>query len=295
MLFRSADLPFAQKRFCGAEGVENAETLSTFRGAFATDWGVRIVDGDLDDPLPVGVAELLEAEVALECLAEDGQPDVFAGDTDERPRRNDEGRNADVGTVMADERRLRQALFNLVGPSVRGQHAIDLFAGTGALGLEAISRGACSATFVEQHIPTARLVQQNITLLELNDICQVQEGNAFAWAKDLSQLPSGPWLVLCCPPYDFYVDRTNQMVALIDQFLQTAPVGSTIVVAFVLFGNLLAQSGGSRFFTDLSIALMGRHRGGSAKIERTANIKSVPTPCSRAAGNTVRRAPWCSM
>jgi len=43
----SADLPFAHTRFCGAEGIENAETLSTFRGSFANDYGVRITDSPL--------------------------------------------------------------------------------------------------------------------------------------------------------------------------------------------------------------------------------------------------------
>ena len=43
----SADLPFAQKRFCGAEGIENAETLSTFRSNFAKEYGVQITDGVL--------------------------------------------------------------------------------------------------------------------------------------------------------------------------------------------------------------------------------------------------------
>lgn len=43
----SADLPFAQKRFCGAEGIENAITLSTFRSSFATDYGLRMQDGPL--------------------------------------------------------------------------------------------------------------------------------------------------------------------------------------------------------------------------------------------------------
>lgn len=43
----SADLPFAQKRFCGAEGIENAITLSTFRSSFADDFGLRITDGPL--------------------------------------------------------------------------------------------------------------------------------------------------------------------------------------------------------------------------------------------------------
>lgn len=43
----SADLPFAQKRFCGAEGIKNVETLSTFRGTFAKEWNVLITDGPL--------------------------------------------------------------------------------------------------------------------------------------------------------------------------------------------------------------------------------------------------------
>lgn len=43
----SADLPFAQKRFCAAEGIENAVTLSTFRSTFGKDWGVQITDGPL--------------------------------------------------------------------------------------------------------------------------------------------------------------------------------------------------------------------------------------------------------
>lgn len=43
----SADLPFAAKRFCGAEGIENAQTLSTFRSRFADDYGVRMTDGPL--------------------------------------------------------------------------------------------------------------------------------------------------------------------------------------------------------------------------------------------------------
>lgn len=43
----SADLPFAHKRFCGAEGIENARTLSTFRSSFGTDYGVDMTDGPL--------------------------------------------------------------------------------------------------------------------------------------------------------------------------------------------------------------------------------------------------------
>ena len=48
------------------------------------------------------------------------------------------------------EDRVREAVFNLLGTQVTGSQAIDLFAGTGALGLEAISRGATHATFIER-------------------------------------------------------------------------------------------------------------------------------------------------
>ena len=47
MLCVSADLPFAQSRFCGAEGIENVQTGSTFRSDFGNDYGVRIADGPL--------------------------------------------------------------------------------------------------------------------------------------------------------------------------------------------------------------------------------------------------------
>lgn len=47
VLVISADLPFAQSRFCGAEGLENVHTLSTFRSDFASDYGIKITDGPL--------------------------------------------------------------------------------------------------------------------------------------------------------------------------------------------------------------------------------------------------------
>ena len=56
--------------------------------------------------------------------------------------------------------RVREAIFNLIGMEVEGKHAIDLFAGTGALGLESLSRGASGATFIEKHVPTARVVKK---------------------------------------------------------------------------------------------------------------------------------------
>ena len=65
--------------------------------------------------------------------------------------------------------RVREAVFNLLGPAVVGKHALDLFAGTGALGFEALSRGAAAATFVERHFPTADHLRQTAASLGVAD------------------------------------------------------------------------------------------------------------------------------
>lgn len=129
--------------------------------------------------------------------------------------------------------RVREAVFNLVGPAVRGKQAIDLFAGTGALGFEAISRGAARATLIERHFPSARIIDENSRALGIQDQCHVSPGDAFLWLRQHGAGPEfrkPPWLVLCSPPYDFYVDRQDQMQALLRELVAHAPDGSLFVV-----------------------------------------------------------------
>jgi 16S rRNA (guanine966-N2)-methyltransferase len=136
--------------------------------------------------------------------------------------------------------RLREAIFNLIGPDIRGKHAIDLFAGTGALALEAISRGAKSATLIEQHNPTAELIRKSIAELGLERRAEVAVGNTFLWWK-LRNKPQGDtlapfrlddaaWAVFSSPPYDFYVERTDEMLDLLTRLIQAAPEESVFVV-----------------------------------------------------------------
>ncbi len=61
--------------------------------------------------------------------------------------------------------RLRETLFNVLGPSVAGSRFLDLFAGTGAIGIEALSRGAAEVVFVENHPPAAALIRRNLASL----------------------------------------------------------------------------------------------------------------------------------
>jgi 16S rRNA (guanine(966)-N(2))-methyltransferase RsmD len=61
--------------------------------------------------------------------------------------------------------RLRETLFNILGPSVRGAHVLDGYAGTGAIGIEALSRGAAQVTFVERDPRAVELIEANLALL----------------------------------------------------------------------------------------------------------------------------------
>lgn len=126
--------------------------------------------------------------------------------------------------------RVREALFNLVGPSVEGTHAIDLFAGTGALAFEALSRGAARATAIERHFPTARIIQENARHLGVTERVELVTNDTFIWARRAA-FPSGPpWLVLCSPPYRFYVERADDMRDLIERLLAAAPAKTIFVM-----------------------------------------------------------------
>jgi 16S rRNA (guanine966-N2)-methyltransferase len=125
--------------------------------------------------------------------------------------------------------RLREAVFNLLGGSVQGAHALDLFSGTGALGLEALSRGAARATFFEQHFPTADLIRQNIASLGVDDRAAVIPGNVFLQFRTADLAPQR-WIVFCSPPYDFYVTRTSELLLLLKELMHAASPGSVFVV-----------------------------------------------------------------
>src|SRR5260370_11259713 len=64
--------------------------------------------------------------------------------------------------------RLRETLFNVLAPNIAGSRFLDLFAGTGAIGIEALSRGAAEVVFIENHAPAATLIRRNLGSLGIN-------------------------------------------------------------------------------------------------------------------------------
>ena len=95
--------------------------------------------------------------------------------------------------------RAREAAFNLIGP-VDGARVLDLFAGTGAMGLEALSRGAASAVFVEKDRAAADALVRNVDKLDLPGATVVRDDAARALAAD-ARSGARYDLVLIDPPY----------------------------------------------------------------------------------------------
>lgn len=106
--------------------------------------------------------------------------------------------------------RVREAWMSILGDELTGARVLDLFAGSGALGLEALSRGAGSATFVELNPPSLKALDQNIAGLAVQDAVTVHRADAMRFA---GKLPEGAYdVVLADPPYT--IDYAAQLVAL---------------------------------------------------------------------------------
>ncbi|THB78827.1 MAG: 16S rRNA (guanine(966)-N(2))-methyltransferase RsmD [Desulfobacteraceae bacterium] len=97
--------------------------------------------------------------------------------------------------------RAREAVFNSLGTRSQGARVLDLFAGTGAMGLEAISRGAKEAIFIDSSPLACRIVEENIRRCREEDVCQVLCLDIL----DIRPLkiPKGPYdLIFMDPPYE---------------------------------------------------------------------------------------------
>jgi 16S rRNA (guanine966-N2)-methyltransferase len=97
--------------------------------------------------------------------------------------------------------KVKEALFAILGAAVRGARAADFFAGSGALGLECLSRGALSCLFVEKRRQALSIIKENLAALNLQDRSVVLTADAARPSRRL--LAAGPWeLVLADPPYE---------------------------------------------------------------------------------------------
>jgi 16S rRNA (guanine966-N2)-methyltransferase len=143
--------------------------------------------------------------------------------------------------------RVREAAFNLIGP-VDGATVLDLFAGSGAMGLEALSRGAEAATFVEDDRAACRLIQQNLEKLRLVGARVVCADAVWTIRQDQRRYD----LVLVDPPYEQWGDLEAVLGPHLPRVL--APDG------------LLVVETSSRVEPQLPLASRTSRRYGSARL-----------------------------
>jgi 16S rRNA (guanine(966)-N(2))-methyltransferase RsmD len=131
-------------------------------------------------------------------------------------------------TLRPTSDRLRETLFNVLGPEINGSGFVDLFAGTGAIGIEALSRGAKEVVFIENHPRAVSLIRHNLESLGITSGATVRAADALSGLKLLASKsgaakPAFNYIFLD-PPYTAVEDYAR-------------------VLEFLGAGNLLASGG----------------------------------------------------
>jgi 16S rRNA (guanine966-N2)-methyltransferase len=145
---------------------------------------------------------------------------------------------------------VREATFSLIGP-VEDAAVLDLFAGSGAMGLEALSRGAASCVFVERDRDAARVIQANLEKLRLTGATVANRDVVAALREDRTRNRRYD-LVLVDPPYDEWERHAASLSELLPDVLQD--------------GALVVVETSDRVEPELPLDLVTTRRYGSARI-----------------------------
>ena len=116
--------------------------------------------------------------------------------------------------------RVKEGMFSILQFDIEGRRVLDLFAGTGQLGIECLSRGAASAVFVECRSDAVKLIKDNLKVTELSDRAQVVSGDSMSYLNSVRE----PFdLIFLDPPYEAGLLETA--IAQIAKFDILAPHG----------------------------------------------------------------------
>jgi 16S rRNA (guanine966-N2)-methyltransferase len=125
---------------------------------------------------------------------------------------------------------VRESLFNILGDLVVDRTVFDLFAGTGALGLEALSRGAERAVFIERDRECVGLIIRNVATLRYEDRALVKLADAYRWARTFQPADERPVVLFIDPPNQEYERREKVLNQMIVQLVEKMPAGSVVVL-----------------------------------------------------------------
>jgi len=132
-------------------------------------------------------------------------------------------------TLRPTPQMVREALFSILGNAVPGRPFYDVFAGTGVNGLEALSRGASGAVFVERDFRQAREIDRHLQEFGQADRGQVQRADVYRWAEHW-QPPAEPVTVFVSPPFADFQQRLEEFLLLVSKLQDKMAPGSVLVL-----------------------------------------------------------------
>jgi 16S rRNA (guanine(966)-N(2))-methyltransferase RsmD len=144
---------------------------------------------------------------------------------------------------------LRETLFNVLGPAIAGARFVDVFAGTGAVGIEALSRGAAEVVFIEKHPPAVALIRKNLESLGIRSGATVMGADALRGLEKLAANRAAKYTE-DSPPFDFvFLDppyAAAEEYERVLRFLGSAPflaAGSVVIAEHHKKFDLPAHAG----------------------------------------------------
>ena len=124
--------------------------------------------------------------------------------------------------------RVKTALFDILSNEVEDARFLDLFAGTGSVGIEALSRGAAQATFIEMSYPILKLIRENLQTTGLADRAEVLRADAFKFLQAQAANPQRTYdIIYVAPPQ--YKEMAARALQLLDSSPLVLPGGLVIV------------------------------------------------------------------
>lgn len=131
--------------------------------------------------------------------------------------------------------RLRGTLFNICQNDIENANFLDLFAGSGAMGLEALSRGATKSTFVDNDIHSIRCIHANLKSMELADQAIVVKENVFSWLDKMAKKSPLYTIIYADPPYDALMKEGNSTITFSERLLQQIDAGALLAAGGLFF------------------------------------------------------------
>lgn len=126
---------------------------------------------------------------------------------------------------------VREALFSILGNAVPDRPFYDVFAGTGVVGIEAISRGASRANLIEKDAKQATEIGRYVERFGIADKAQVLRADGYRWAERWIPPTSGAVNLFLSPPFpDLQPDRISDFLKLVNTLLEKSPDESVLVI-----------------------------------------------------------------